>query len=231
MLVFFTNFIIKEFQVIYLALFLLFSVKGGFRWLWMNKNIQLKLEFMQSPFLVLHLSSYTLMIFQMMLSVILLSMLMIPLTTLNVIRHLICGNNFNWILNFNLICKTLDWGRKLLVDFSAGKTQLVLFDWFNNTGAVNVKVDGSVLEEKLLFKMLGSTFSSKLDCGSYIFSIAKTASKKIGALICSIKSLSPDIVMYLYKSTIRSCIECCCHAPSCYWGLLGKLQILTNIIC
>ena len=163
MLVFFTNLILKEFQVIYLTLFLLFSVIGGFRWLWMNKNIQLKLEFIQSPFLVLHLSSYTLMTFLMMLSVILLSMLMIPLNTLNVIRHLICGNNFNWILNFNLICKTLDWGRKLLVDFSAGKTQLVLFDWFNNTGAINVKVDGSVLEEKLLFKMLGSTFPSKLD--------------------------------------------------------------------
>ena len=38
-------------------------------------------------------SYYTLMCFLMMLSVILLSMLMILLSTLNVIRHLICGNN------------------------------------------------------------------------------------------------------------------------------------------
>ena len=37
----------------------------------------------------------------------------------------------------------------------------------------------SVLEEKLSFKMLRLTFSSKLDLGSYIVSIAKTASKKI----------------------------------------------------
>ena len=43
-------------------------------------------------FLVLHFSYYTLMTFLMMLSVILLSMLMILLSTLNVIRHLICGN-------------------------------------------------------------------------------------------------------------------------------------------
>ena len=42
----------------------------------------------------------------MMLSVILLSMLMILLSTLNVIRHLICGNNYNWLLNLNLIFKT-----------------------------------------------------------------------------------------------------------------------------
>ena len=58
---------------------------------------------------------------------------------------------------------TVDLGRKWLVDFSAGKTQLVSFDRSNNTGAIDVKMDGSVLEEKSSFKMLGLTFSSKLD--------------------------------------------------------------------
>ena len=42
----------------------------------------------------------------------------------------------------------MNWGRKWLVDFSAGKTQLILFDWSNNTGTVDVKMSGSVLEEK-----------------------------------------------------------------------------------
>ena len=37
---------------------------------------------------------------------------------------------------------------KWLVDFSYGKTQLVLFDWSNNNGSINVKMDGCVLEEK-----------------------------------------------------------------------------------
>ena len=40
---------------------------------------------------------------------------------------------------------TVDWGRKLLVDFNAGKAQLVSFDRSNNTGAIDVKMDGSVL--------------------------------------------------------------------------------------
>ena len=31
--------------------------------------------------------------------------------------------------------------------FNAGKTQLVSFDQSSNTGSVNVKMDGSVLEE------------------------------------------------------------------------------------
>ena len=39
-------------------------------------------------------------------------------------------------------------GRKWLVDFNAGKTQLVSIDWCNNTGAIDVKMDGFVLEEK-----------------------------------------------------------------------------------
>ena len=76
--------------------------------------------------------------------------------------------------------------------------------------------------------MLGLTFSSKLDWGSYIISIAKTASKKIGALIRSVKFLSPEVALYLYKSTIRPCMEYCCHiwagAPRCYLELLDKLQ-------
>ena len=57
----------------------------------------------------------------------------------------------------------IDWGKKWLADFNARKTQLVSFDRSNNTGSINMKMDGSVLEEKSSFKMLGLTFSSKLD--------------------------------------------------------------------
>ena len=46
------------------------------------------------------------------------------------------------------LCDTVVWGRKWLVYFNAGKTQLVSFDCFDNTGAANVKTDGFVLEEK-----------------------------------------------------------------------------------
>ena len=82
---------------------------------------------------------------------------------------------------------TMDLGRKWLVDFNTGKTQLFLFDKSDNAGAIDVKMDGSAFEEKSSFKMLALTFSSKLDWGSYIISITKTASKEIGALIRSMK--------------------------------------------
>ena len=67
-------------------------------------------------------------------------------------------------LEFDL-SDTVDWGRKWLFDFNAGKTQLVSFDQSNNTGAIDVKLDSYILMEKSSFKMLDLTFSSKLDWG------------------------------------------------------------------
>ena len=99
--------------------------------------------------------------------------------------------------------KDCDW--KWLDNFDAEKTQLVLFDWSNNTGAIDVKMDSGVVY-------------SKLDWGSYIIFIvlliAKTASKKIGVLISW---------LYFYKSTKWPGMEHCCHiwavAPNCYLEL------------
>ena len=47
------------------------------------------------------------LLWMMILSVILLSMPMIVLSTLYVIRHLICSNNYNWFLSLYLIYVTL----------------------------------------------------------------------------------------------------------------------------
>ena len=71
----------------------------------------------------------------------------------------------------------------------------------------------------LNFKMLGLSFSAKLDCGFYITFIAKTFSKKIGTLICSMNFLAPEVFLYLYKSIIWPCMEYCeirTDAHSCY---------------
>ena len=102
-----------------------------------------------------------------------------------------------------------------------------MFDRCKNTGAIDAKMDGSVLEKKSSFNMLGLAFSYKLDWGSYIISIADTASKKTGAFIPSMKVLSAEVALYLYKYTVRPYMEYCCHIwagpPRCYWELLHKL--------
>ena len=51
---------------------------------------------------------------------------------------------------------------------------------------------------------------------------------KIEALIHSMKFLSPEVVLYLYKFTIWPSMKYCCHiwarAPSWYFEMLDKLQ-------
>ena len=120
---------------------------------------------------------------------------------------------------------TVDQGRKWLVDLNAGKSPLLLFDRSNNSGAIDAKIDESVLEEKSSFKMQELIFSSTLDWVSYIIFAAKTVSRKSGALIRSMKFL---FALYLYKSTVRPSMKYCCHAqagaPSRYLELLDKAQ-------
>ena len=85
------------------------SNSEGFHWFWMeslHKNIQLMLEFLKGPFLVLHFSCYILMTFLMML------ICNIAIYGENTILYSKCDQasdmiNLNWLLNFNLVFKTL----------------------------------------------------------------------------------------------------------------------------
>ena len=81
------------------------------------------------------------------------------------------------------------------MNINGGKTQLLLPDICSkNSGVIDLKIDGSVLDEKLSFKMLLlysslSFFLIFLYWKYYVVSIAKTALKKIKPLICSTKFL------------------------------------------
>ena len=167
------------------------------------KNIQLMLEFFKALFLVLQFSYYILMIFLM--NIICNIAIYVDDTILcskcdqasDLWKQLIFASELESDLRY-----TVDCGRKWLVNFNAGKTQLVLFGRFSNTGTVDTKMNGSLLEKKSTLKMLGLNFSSQLDWGSYITFVSKTAFKKIGALICSMMFLAPEVVLYLHKFTM-----------------------------
>ena len=80
------------------------------------------------------------MTFLIMLSVKLLSVLMIQPSTLSVISHLICGNNYRWLLNLNMVYEALWTGTAsdLLISVLE-KTQLILFNCYNNTIPIEMK--------------------------------------------------------------------------------------------
>ena len=42
-------------------------------------------------------------------------------------------------------------------------------------------------------------------------SFAQSATEKIGPLICFMKFFSPEVALYLYKSTVSPCMEYCYH--------------------
>ena len=73
----------------------------------------------------------------------------------------------------------LDWGRKWLVGFNEGKSQLVSFDQSNNTGAIDVKMDGFVLEEKSSFKIPRLSFSCRLDWALTLSLLLKLPARKM----------------------------------------------------
>ena len=99
-----------------------------------------------APFLVLHFSHNRLTTYLIMLSVILPSMLMILLCSKcdqasDVWQQLELASELESDLQ-NIV----NWGRRWLVDFSAGKTHLVLLDKSNSTSAIDVEMDRSVFE-------------------------------------------------------------------------------------
>ena len=50
---------------------------------------------------------------------------------------------------------TVDWGKKWLVDFNGGKTQLVSFDRSNNNGSIDVKIVGLFLRKNHCLRCMG----------------------------------------------------------------------------
>ena len=145
------------------------------------------------------------MTFLMMLSVMLLSMLMMLSSTLNMSRPLICTKLKLPSELASDLRDTLDLGIKRIVVFNAEETELFSLDWSSNSDAIDVKMNWSVLEYKLFFKTLGLFFSSKFEWRFHIASVTKTASKKIGVLICLIN----EVALYLCKSTLLSCLDWC----------------------
>ena len=104
----------------------------------------------------------------------------------------------------------------------------LLFDQPNNSGAIDGKMDSLFLKKNYLLRCQGCLFLQNWVGGSHIVSIAKTASKKKGASIRSMKFLSSEAAFCFYKSNIWPCMEYCCHvwagALSCYLDMLYKLQ-------
>ena len=105
----------------------------------------------------------------------------------------------------------VEWGNRWLVSFNAAKTKLLSINCFRDPFLPSVMMNGKELPENDQFRLLGLTISKDLNWNHYIKSIAMSASKKVGSLYRAKNFLSQKSLLYLYKSSIRPCIEYCCH--------------------
>ena len=129
----------------------------------------------------------------------------------------------------------VEWGKEWLVTFNASKTKLLSINRFKNPYLPSVMMNDAELPENSNFRLLGLTFSDDFTWNAYIESIAKSAARKVGSLFRSRNFLSPNSILYLYKATIRPCMEYCCHiwagASSTCLGQLDRIQRrISNLI-
>ena len=110
---------------------------------------------------------------------------------------------------------------------NAGKTQLVLFDWCNNTGAIDVKMGGSVLEQKNHLLRCWGSFSLPNWIEALTLSLLlKLPPRQLELLFVllthSMKIFSLEVALYLCKSVMHGIL-----LPSLGWcsclllGIIG----------
>ena len=105
----------------------------------------------------------------------------------------------------------VEWGEKWCVAFNATKTKLLSFNRHRCYDPCSISMNGKQLEESDSLRLLGITFTPKLDWKPYVQSIAKQASQRVGSLFRSQRYLTKDALLYLYKASIRPCMEYCSH--------------------
>ena len=122
----------------------------------------------------------------------------------------------------------VEWGEKWLVTFNAAKTKLLSVSRCHKAPLTPISMNDRDLPENDSFRLLGLTFSKSLTWNEYVETIAKSAAQKVGSLYRARAYLTPESILYLYKASIRPCMEYCCHlwagAPAHLLNLLDRIQ-------
>ena len=105
----------------------------------------------------------------------------------------------------------VEWGEKWVVSFNAGKTKLLSFNLHRESSLIPLEMIDIELPENVSFCLLGLVFTHKLDWKHYVQSVAKQTSQRFGSLFQSQTYIPPETILYLYKATIRACMEYCSY--------------------
>ena len=122
-----------------------------------------------------------------------------------------------------------EWGQQWLVSFNSSKTKSIRHTRSRDTSDLfDLQMCDTTLDEQQSISLLGLTVSRDLSWKKYLQSVCKQASQRIGCLYRACRFLHPEVVLYLYKSTVRPLMEYCCHlwagAPSTHLSPLDKVE-------
>ena len=121
-----------------------------------------------------------------------------------------------------------DWGDTWQITLNSGKTKVLSINRYSEPRNTPISLAGETLEESSHIRLVGLTLTNDLTWNDYIISIAKKASMKVGSLHRARQCLSSDIILHLYESLIRPCMEYCCHiwagASATVLNLLERVQ-------
>jgi hypothetical protein len=127
------------------------------------------------------------------------------------------------------LAQIVNWGIINLVNFNCSKTQAIVISRRKDTDHFPLlKMDGSVLQIKSTFNILGVTVTDSLCWSSHIKSICRAASRRLGILFRAKKLFSSVQRLVLYKAQVRPLLEYCSHiwggAGPSILGLLDRVQ-------
>ena len=119
-----------------------------------------------------------------------------------------------------------NWGRENLVSFNASKTQFLHLSTRHNLPQdYPLYFNNTQLTPSDSLNILGISFSPDLSWKDHIYSLAKTASKKLGVLFRLRKYFTPSQLLSQYRGLIRPCMEYCSHV----WRSSPHSHILSRV--
>ena len=122
-----------------------------------------------------------------------------------------------------------EWGCEWLVSFNPTKTKSILHSRARDRSSQqSLRMAGIPVEQQDDISILGLTLEESLSWKSYLQSVGKRASQRIGCLYRARRYLHPQAILHLYKSTVRPLMEYCCHlwagAPRSHLNALDRIQ-------
>ena len=99
--------------------------------------------------------------------------------------------------------------------FNTNETKLLSFNHHRDPLLVPLEMNRIELPEETSLRLLCLAFARSMDW--------KVASRKMGFLHRAPRFLTPEAILFLYKSTIRPCMEYCSHISSHGLNLLDQV--------